>query len=320
MASGKKSKNHHWWPVGLQSYWADRAGCVSWIEPDGRIGRKRFDNRKIGLKIHGHTIFRGTVWEANFEDDFDIDNEVHRVIPALQGMKPLGRTPKELFTLIKVLSKNDRSLRDLCKFYHLEEELHRNLLLLFHSLLIRSPGNRSRYEGCPRMIDLPPDEEAGKGNMVQNYRIAKKICQQGPISNQYFVLLHSPLKKFIFGDGSLDWLTSGLLANRISGRALLPLTPHLCVYFCTPTSMRSTPNCASLSVAPWMVSWVNDITQIYSKERLFFLGRPPKITDAFRQHQFLEHKEKKDALIDMLDEIAGIRKNRDSPFKPSPPL
>jgi hypothetical protein len=235
---------------------------------------------------------------------------VHKIIPALQGMKPFGRTPKEFLALVNMLWKKDRSLRDMCKFYHLDEELHRNLLLLIHSLLIRSPANRSKYEGYPKTIGLPPDEEVGKGNMIQNYRIAKKLCQKGLISNQYFVLMYSPLKKFIFGDGSLDWLTSGLIANRINGRILLPLTPHLCIYFCTPMSMRSTPNFASLSVAPWMVDWVNDITQIYSKDKLFFHGKPPKITNAFRQRQFLKHKEKADALIDMLDEIAGIKKNR----------
>lgn len=316
MASGKKSKNHHWWPVGLQSYWADQAGDVFWIEPDGKIENKRSVKRKIGFKIHGHTIFRGTVWESNFEDEFDIDNEVHKIIPALQGMKPFGRTPKEFFALIKMLGKKDRSLRDMCKFYHLDEDLHRNLLLFIYSMLIRSPGSRSRYEGYPKMIGLPPDEEVGKGNMVQSYRIAKKLCQKGLISNQYFVLMHSPLKKFIFGDGSLDWLTRGLVANRINGRTLLPLTPHLCVYFCTPMSMRSTPNFASLSVAPWMVDWVNDITQIYSKDKLFFLGKPPKITNAFRQRHFLEHKDKTDALIDMLDEIAGIKKNRNFTLGP----
>lgn len=313
MASGNKQKrNHHWWPVGLQKYWTDRAGDVSWIEPDGKIEKKRSARRKIGLKIHGHTIFRGSVWETNFEEEFDIDNEVHRIIPALEGMKPFGRTPKEFFALIKLLRKKDRSLRDMCKFYHLDEELHRNLLLFIHSLLIRSPGSRSRYEGYPGLVGLPPDEEVGKSNMLQNYRIAKRLCQKGLISNQYFVFMHSPLKKFIFGDGSLDWLTSGLVANRISGRALLPLTPHLCVYFCTPTSMIRTPNCASFSAALWMVDWVNEITQIYSRDRLFFLGKPPKITDAFRRREFLEHKEKTDALVDMLDEIAGVKKHRNA--------
>ncbi|WP_156127906.1 hypothetical protein [Pseudooceanicola atlanticus] len=314
MASGKKSKNHHWWPVGLQRYWADRAGDVSWIEPDGAIKKKRSDNRKIGFKKHGHTIFRGSDWESNFEDEFDIDNEVHEIISTLQGMKPFGRTPKEFLTLIKMLGRKERPLRDICRFYHLNDEIHRNLLLLIYSLLIRSPGNRSRYEGYPKMMGLPPDEEVGKGNMAQRYRTAKKLCLNGHMSNQYFVLMHSPLKKFIVGDGGLDWLTGGLVVNRIQGRTLIPLTPNLCVYFCTPISMRRTPNCASLSVAPWMVDWVNDITQIYSKDKLFFLGKPPKISDAFRQDQFLEHKEKTDPLVDMLDEIAGINKNRSQFF------
>jgi len=314
MASGNKSRNHHWWPVGLQSYWADRAGNVSWIEPNCKIEKKRSVNRKIGLKIHGHTIFRGTGWESNFEDEFDIDSEVHEIILALQRMRPFGRTLNEFITLIKLLGNKDRSLRNMCKFYHLNEELHRNLLLLIHSLLIRSPKSRSQYEGYAKLIGNRPNEDVGKANMVQNYRIAKKLCQRAPILNQYFVLMHSPLKKFLYGDGTLDWLTDGLVANRINGKALLPLTPHLCVYFCTPTSMRSTPNCAALTVAPWIVDWVNNITQVYSKDKLFFLGKPPKLTDAFRQRQHLEHKEKKDALIDMLDEIAGMSDDRYLPF------
>ncbi len=305
MSGGKKSKNHHWWPVTLQKYWANNAGDVSWIEPSGEISKKQAANRKIGFKIHGHTIRRGSNWESNFESEFDIDNDVHAIIAALNGLKPFGRTPVELIALIKLRFKRRRTLRDMCKFYHLDEKFHRNLLLLIHSLLIRSPANRSRYESYPKMFGLPPDGEVGKANMAQNYWIARKLCQNGSISNQYFVLLHSPLKKFIFGDGSLDWLTSGLIANRINGRTLIPLTPHLCVYFCTPMALRSSPNCASLSATPWMVDWVNEITQIYSKDKLFFLGKAPKLTDPFRQAQFLEHKEKTDALIEMLDEVAG---------------
>jgi hypothetical protein len=160
------------------------------------------------------------------------------------------------------------------------------------------------------MFRLPPNEEVGKVNMAQNYGIAKNLCQNGLISNQYFVLLHSPLKKFIFGDGSLDWLTSGLIGNYIDGRALVPLTPHICVYFCTPIAMRTTPNCASFTASPWMVDWVNNITQTYSKDKLFFLGKAPQLIDAFKQETFLEHKENIDTLIDMLDEIAGTPMHR----------
>jgi hypothetical protein len=308
VAQGNNSKNHHWWPVGLQQYWADRRDYLSWIEPNGTIDKKKPANRKIGYKRYGHTIFKGSVWESNFENEFDIDNEVHSIVADIRNLKPFGRTPSEFFTLLKLLRKKDSTLRDMCKFYQLNEQLHRNLLLLLQSLLIRSPANRSRYEGYPRIIGLPPDDEVGKSNMAQNYHIAKELCLTGLISNQYFVLLHSPLKKFIFGDGNLDWLTSGLVAGRIKGRALVPLTPHICVYFCTPMAMRTTHNCASFSAAPWMVDWISQITQIYSRDKIFFLGKPPKLIDAFSQKTFLEHKEKSDALIDILDEIAGHRK------------
>lgn len=273
-------------------------------------------NRKIAYQSHGHTMLKGSVWETNFEDDFsNADNGVHKVVESLISLKPLGRTLAEFFGLMPLFIKRDRSLRDMCKFYHLDEDVHRALLVLLCSLLIRSPGNRSRYESYPAIIGLPPNEEVGKANMRQTFQIAKELCEEGFISNQYFVLIHSPFKKFIFGDGNLDWLTGSLAANRIDGKALIPLTPHLCLYFCTPHSMRSTPNCASFSAAPWMVDWINDIVQIYSRDKLFFLGKPPALKDTFRKRQFLEHKRKTDELIDMLDEVAGIKKsNLFAPF------
>ena len=310
MSNPQRSKNHHWWPVGLQRYWADKKGYVSWIEPSGKISRKQATNRKVGYKVHGHTMFRGSSWETNFESEFDIDNEVHAIVDALKGLKPYGRTPSEFIALMTLLFRKDRTLRDMCKFHDLNEQLHRNLLLLINSLLIRSPARRFRYEHYPKMIGMPPDEDVGKANMSQNYTTAKKLCQKGFVSNQYFVLLHSPIKKFVFGDGCLDWLTEGLNAGRIHGRAIVSLTPHLSVYFCTPMRMRPSPNCASLSVAPWMVDWVNEITQIYSRDKLYFRGTSPILTEEFRQGMFLQHKERSDELIDMLDEIAGIKKQK----------
>jgi len=195
VARGNNSKNHHWWPVGLQQYWADKNGNLSWIESDGNIQKKKPANRKIGYMIHGHTIFKGSVWESNFENEFDVDSEVHNIVTGIQDLKPFGRTPSEFFSLFKLLLKKDRTLREMCKFYQLDEQLHRKLALLLLSLLIRSPASRSRYEGYPKIIGLLPDEEVGKSNMAQSYRTAKKLCQTGLISNQYFVLLHSPLKK-----------------------------------------------------------------------------------------------------------------------------
>ncbi|MFT6533046.1 MAG: hypothetical protein ACJASC_002604 [Limimaricola cinnabarinus] len=305
MPSKKRSKNHHWWPVALQTYWADREGNVSWIEPSGKILKKRAENRRIGFKIHGHTLFRGSVWETNFEDYFDIDNEVHKVIYRIRNFKPLGQTPREFLALLHLFLKNNRDLRDVCKYYHLDESTRRQLLLLVYSLLIRSPANRARYEKYGSKFGLPADEETGKGNMLNNYRIAKEICEKSPSPNQYFVLIHSPIKKFVFGDGSLDWLTYSLASSQIRGRALIPLTPNLCVYVCTPSIMRTNQNLASLTAAKWMVDRINEITQIRSRDKIFFLGKPPQIIDAFSSSQFLSLERTQGDLIDLLDEVAG---------------
>src|SRR5690349_502239 len=119
MSSADTSKNHHWWPVGLQSYWTDKAGDVSWIEPSGAVGRKRAANRKIGHKIHGHTLFKGSDWEHKFEDEFDVDNEVHNTILAFRKLKPLGYSLPDWFKIAQLLFKKDRSLRDYCKFFQI---------------------------------------------------------------------------------------------------------------------------------------------------------------------------------------------------------
>lgn len=311
MAGGSRSKDHHWWPVALQGHWADKHGDVSWIDSAGKLGKKRFYNRNIGFKRHGHTMLRGKGgWETNFESEFDIDDKIHAIISALKNLKPLGASFDDAGTVLRLLFKRERGVRDGCRFYHLDEQLHRDLLLLLHSLLIRSPGYRSKYERFPMQFGLPQSEDVGKANMHQNYRLAKQLCATGYLSLHSFVLLHSPLKRFIYGDGHLDWLTGGLVAMQIRGRALVPLTPHLCVYFCTLNSrLTSAPNCASLLAPPWMVERANDITQIYAGNRLFFRGKPPRLSPHFLKGQFFEHADHSDLLIDTLDEIAGNKRH-----------
>lgn len=300
-----KSREHHWWPVALQQFWKDRHGNVSWVTPAGKVEKKRVSRRKIAKKAHGHTALRGTPWEYNFEIAFsDADNNAAQVIKSLNALKPLGHTVREFAQVIRLLFKSGRTYRDTCKFYEIDDELKRNILLLVFSLLIRSPANRHRLEMFSTLVGRPPDEEVGKMNMAQRFREAVRLCER-PLGNQFFVLIHSPLKRFIFGDGVLDWLTSGIQAGRIDGRALLPLTPNLCLYVCTPMVMRGHVNCASVTAAPWQVEWINDIVQIYSRDMLFFVGKVPSLTQNFKNRVFLEHAHKQDALIDILDEVAG---------------
>lgn len=306
----QKSREHHWWPVSLQKHWADRNDDVHWITPSGEVNRKRYTRKKIAKKAHGHTVFRGSVWESNFESEFqEADNAIHEVVSKLSAMKPFGWRPAEFVKLFGLFFKRDRHLRDMCRYYQLDEELHRKLLLVLYSVLIRSPARRARYERMPLQFGMPEDAETAKANLAQEFRAAKTKCLGGLLTNQYFVLLHtSRLKPFLFGDGCMDGLTDSLLANRINGRALITLTPTLAVYLCTPTRMMASPNCASFQLPPWQVDWVNETVQIYSRSQLFYRGRRPKLVDAFVQQKFLRHRQSADWFLEMLDEVAGIQK------------
>lgn len=299
-------KNHHWWPVALQSYWADRNGDVSAVRSDGSIQKKRFKNRKIGLKRHGHTMLRdGGAWETNFEHEFQIDDKIHEIIAGLKKRKPVGYRVSDWPSLIRRALSNNVQIDDLCNFYTFEESFHRELLLLIHSLVIRSPSNRWIFENFPAQFRAPASEDVGKANMYQQYRLAQKMCADAHLPIDAFVLMHSPFRPFICGDGYLSSLVSSLSANRISGKALLPLTPHLCIYFCTKNMGRPRGNVASLVAPDWMVEDANEITQIYSRDFLFFRGRPPQLAECFKQSSFLQLEYHSSRLTDTLDELVG---------------
>lgn len=295
MGGTSNSREHHWWPVGLQRYWADENGDVSWIDYDGTTHKKRAQNRKIAKQSYGHTMLRNSAWETNFEGEFDIDSHVHQIVENIRALNPLITQPSSVSSYSPT-------------FCRLDEGMHRNILLMLISLLVRSPANRFRYEQFPKIAGFPVSENTGKGNMRQQYLTAKRLCETGLISNQYFVFMHSAGEKFLFGDGIFDRITSGLMVFRISGMALVPLTPDTCVYFCTSRLMSANVNCASISAAPWMVRRVNDIVQIYSRKQIFFLGEAPLLNERFLREQFLEHEQRTDRLIAMLDDIAGYNR------------
>lgn len=287
MTKGGESKKHHWWPKGLQRYWADSNDDVWWITPDGKSKRDRRHRGDVGIILHGHTLFRGDIWQQSFEGQFSIDTKVHNIIDALTELVPDGHADGAL------------------KHFHIAENTNRDLTLFILSLLIRSPSQRQIYELYPTIANLPPNENVGKANMNQQYHIARRLCENGIVGNRHFTLLHSQEPAFIYGDGCLDWLSSSLMTNRIIGRALIAITPHLCVYLNTPTMMRSNRNCAAIRATTSMIKKANALTQIYAKEKLFYVDTAPKLTADFRRNQFLQHATFADPWFDELDERTG---------------
>ena len=304
--SGQGSREHHWWPVGLQKHWTDASGNLSFINPHGRVSRKKAANRKVAKKAHGHTVLMKGPWTTNFEPDFErADDSINAVLSSLEQYKAKGGSSFwDFLKLMSLLSKRDRTLRDMCRYHELDSQLAAAAALLIVSLLIRLPARRHVYEGVSQWVGLPPDPNIGKMNMRQFFHIARDAIEKGAASRMFFVLIRSPLREFIYGDGVLDWMSDSFASLQIRGRALLPLTPKLCVYVCTPSVRFGRHNCASFYAAPWMVDAINEMTQIYSKDFLFFRSKPPVLTEHFKSEQFLSHELQRDDLLELLDDVA----------------
>lgn len=292
----------------MQKHWTDQNGNISWVNPTGTVTKKKAENRKVAKKAHGHTVLLNGPWTTNFEDDFDAaDNSIHHVLAKLDVMPARGgKNFADFISLMSLLRKRDRSLSDMCRFYEMNRDDLLSLARLLMSLLIRLPARRHKYEHVPQLFDLPPDENVGKLNMRQFYGIARDSIERDAYSSLFFILIRAPLREFVYGDGVLDWMTDSLVGLHIRGRALVPLTPKLCVYMCTPETRRGPYNCASFFAAPWIVEAINEITQIYSKEHLFFRSKKlPRLTRHFRLGEFLSHEKQQDSLVALLDEVAG---------------
>ena len=78
--------------------------------------------------------------------------------------------------------------------------------------------------------------------------------------------------------------------------------------------MARSSNCAYLVASGSVVDSINSIVQIYSGKQIFYLGKPPTLTQTFLQDEFLELKHETDGFIELLDEVAGIRKHHGDSF------
>ena len=304
--ANKESKYHHWWPVGLQKFWRDENKHVHWIEPNGSVFSKRSDqkNRDIGHSEHGHAIFRDTAWKSNFESLFSIDDSIGDIFDGLKYFEPYC-SPKFSLAFDSIGSEFFGASGPALSVYPVDQKLYQRLLLLALSLMIRSPAARWRYSmyNFGRAVD----EETAKVNIATNYRAAKQLCSVGATCVGSFVLLHSREQNFILGDGYFDQVTDSLVFGRIHGRALVPLTPSMCLYFRAPVDSCLRGKCISLFAEPGLVDSVNELTQIYSIGHLFFNGKPPKILPAFSNNRPYSHDVLNDATVRILDNIAGYK-------------
>lgn len=289
-----KTTADHWWPKGLQRLWVDQDGYVSLINPCGEVkpakppkkgsGKTGFAHKRGGHKVQ----FGVSPWNHTFEPDF---NEIDNAGPPI------------LNCIAKQLEGGDEVL-----FGPSEVERTTNTLIkLCFSLMVRSPAFRYRYSHAGQSFGLGYNEETGKANIQHFWSFASQIdlkkCNSGNL-----LLLHAENSEFCFGDGlydtifsrSISWRPQGMhwVADLI-GDAFIPLLPNVCAYlYFLRGGLGSKIHL--VPVTSTIVEEVNLLTQVYSKEQLFFRAICPTLTPEYRRREHLIVSTRQIPLIETL--------------------
>ena len=264
-------KLHHWWPIGLSSYWADSEGLVSRLSWDSAV--KKAPPKNWGALTHGHRAKLAEGWKYSIEGDFGpADTTVPHVVAALQQATP---TPGRLGT--RLGERMTASALDDVRIAEITD--------LLASLVVRSLGFRNRqlktvehYRAGIPFRDRDDAHNLVVMNLAQQYAgIARSMRRRGKL-----VILYTK-SEFIFGEGFLNDLSPGGFG---STKCLVPLTPSIAVLFCAPMAYSTLPRAISLSVDVDETEAINSITQIYSGSNVYFRSIRPRNIEYLALNEF----------------------------------
>lgn len=263
------SKRHHWWPICVSQFWKGSDGRVTRLSPNGESLRQ--NPKEFGVITHGYSIrlsrnpSERTVWDYNFENEFQLaDDNFPQVIRWLEGLKREDRT--DILDLTKRFLPQDVS----------EEWLER-LMEGLVSLCVRSPMNRNasvRLAQSVRNAAIKVREKEALTALNMRYqqrKIADALGTRGK-----FVVIYSPRREYIFGDGFFHNLTSAA-APPIHPEMMVPLTPNISVLFVQPLQYSIEPRLSTLVVRTEEAEILNHTVQVYAKEMIFYRSERPDL-------------------------------------------
>lgn len=270
-----KSELHHWWPRALSRLWEDSDGMVTRLSCDGT--KRRAPAKQFGGLTNAHHMKIGGPWSTTIEPLFgDADTILPKLAQKLELLSFIeNKGPSAFerrFTPHGMLA-DDRML--------LGEGLA--------SLLVRCPAHRNmlhltteRFWGRTGDQVHKHDDSLIAGNIHQHYQqVVASLKSGGRI-----VLLRSGQQEFAMGEGYLSTLVG--LTIQLQYHCLLPLTPTLAVLAFAPGRYRANPPVYAIGLAPEEVDYINDVTQIYSRDCIYYRSKPPRVIEAFKVHQFQE--------------------------------
>ncbi len=220
----------------MSRHWAADDGMTGWLKPDGSL--IRVPPARLGVIGNGHHIKLGnddqsSPWDQSFERVFDrADGAFPDLISWLESLE---RSPVR-----GVKELRDRFVVQPCT----DDELCR-MSECAVSLAVRGPMNREAAVALAEHIRGPIKTSEREALIGLNMRNSQRVVADSIGSRGKFVAIYSKTKEFVFGDGFFHNVRNAQMAPH-SPKILVPLTPHISILVCRPTSYMTEPRLCTL--------------------------------------------------------------------------
>jgi hypothetical protein len=299
-----KSEKHHWWPLCVSKHWQNAEAKVNWLQRNGEIVPAPPIN--FGGIGNGHYIKLGrnsdetTPWDQNFEPIFDNAD---------------GLFPSVISWLQSLVRKNVPGAKTLTDRFVPQEADDKQIAQLVESLVslaVRSPMQRETAVGVAEAIRgnvrLPERERNALITMNMRHSHQQAVSQIG--TRGKFVVLYSPTREFIFGDGFFHNIRSPVQPQINSYKMLVPITPEISVLYARPQQYMTEPRLCTFVVSAKEADILNDTVQIYARNCIFFRSGMPTIIAEYKVGTHMRYSDSHNPVDRMIHAIPGVERSQ----------
>lgn len=236
----------------------------------------------------GHNIrLGGSEWDTTFEHYFD---------------RPDSAFPQVVDWLQKTAQKHTQCATDFMA-HDVELKSLSTLCECLLSLVLRAPMFRHQILSLLGKIRTHLPKEEHKLLIAANLRQVYHQLTTGMLGDGKFLVLLSREREFIYGDGVYNNLSPNSM--HLAGvRLAVPLTPELAVIYARPMQYMVEPRLVTRIADAETIQLINETTQIYSRDYLFFRTQKPVLIEHFQKREHLRYGDG-DPIRSYINDIPG---------------
>lgn len=170
---------------------------------------------------------------------------------------------------------------------------------------IRSPMTRESTVSVAEHLRRPLPERERNSLIAVNMRDMRRRAVEAFGTRGKATAILSRDREFIFGDGFYHNLNTPSMAPHLA-RILAPLTPRLAVLYAIPMQYTPEPRLSSLVIGNDEVDSLNQVVQIYARERVFYGKDRPELIDEYRARQHRHFTTSRNIVENIVHDMPGV--------------